>query len=302
MNHVLSLISSPLSPELDQSLVDGLRKHLEGEGAETGDPRWLCADQACEFPIANIAAELAEETARRVMLGRLVDVLVQPGESDDWPRRKRLLLSDMDSTLVQSETLDELAMLTGVGKEVAEITNRSINGELNFIDALNERLMLLRGVPVSLARQVLEETRLMPGAQTLAATMRKNGAACVLVSGGFDIFAEPVIRWAGFDHQVSNALVVQDGKLTGQVVQPVVSPNVKKETLLDQAARRKIPMNATLAVGDGANDIPMLLEAGMGIAFRPRPVVAKQARFRVEHGDLTALLYAQGYHRDEFAK
>lgn len=300
MNHVLTLISSPLSPDLDQKLADGLRKHLEDEGASAGDIRWLCPDQACEMGIETDDPKQVDSTARRVLQGRLVDVLVQPAESEDWPRRKKLLIADMDSTIVQGETLDELAKLVGVGKEVAEITNRSMNGEVIFVDALNERLMLLRGVPVEMTRKVLNATRLMPGAQTLTATMRRNGGTSVLASGGFDIFAEPVCRLAGFDRHVSNALVIEDGKLTGQAVHPVVSPDVKRETLLSEAEAKKLPINATLAVGDGANDIPMLTTAGLGIAYRPKPVVAKQAKYRIDHGDLTALLYAQGYHRDEF--
>jgi phosphoserine phosphatase len=225
------------------------------------------------------------------------DAAVQPAAD----RRKRLLVADMDSTIINVECLDELADFAGVKPQVAEITERAMRGELEFEGALRERVGMLQGLPLSaLQRAYDERVRLNPGARTLVRTMAANGARCVLVSGGFTFFTGRVAEAAGFHENRANTLIEADGALTGKVGEPILGRAAKLATLRSDAAALGIDLSATLAVGDGANDLAMIEAAGLGVAYRAKPIVAAQADAKVDHADLTALLYFQGYRVDQF--
>ena len=220
-----------------------------------------------------------------------VDVIVQPAEH----RRKRLLVADMDSTMITVECIDELAGYAGLKREVAEVTERTMRGELDFEAALDARVALLAGLEAEVIDRCLKErVRITPGAKTLVRTMRAQGATCVLVSGGFTHFAEPVAAAIGFERVIANELVIENGRLTGEVRRPIIGAATKQAVLLEAAEERGVPVDQTLAVGDGANDIPMLQTAGLGIAYRAKPAARAAADGAVDHNDLTALLYAQG--------
>jgi phosphoserine phosphatase len=217
-------------------------------------------------------------------------------------RRKHLLVSDMESTIIQQECLDELADYLGLRDPVATITERAMRGELDFAAALRERVQLLKGLAAeTLAEVYRQRVTLMPGAQTLIATMRAHGATCALVSGGFTFFAERVAARLSFDVQQANRLEIAEGRIAGTVAEPILGGEAKLAVLQRLSASLGVPRELTLAVGDGANDIAMIKAAGLGVAFRARPVVAREATVSIVHGDLTALLYLQGYCAAEFA-
>jgi phosphoserine phosphatase len=227
-----------------------------------------------------------------------IDTVVQPKA----PRRKKLLVADMDSTMITVECIDELADYAGLKVEVAAITERAMRGELPFEEALRARVALLAGLEAAVIdRCRTERVRLMPGARTLVRTMRGTGALTVLVSGGFTRFADPVGAELGFDRIIANRLGESGGRLTGAVEDPIVGAAAKRSALVEAARERGLGLEETLAVGDGANDIPMIEAAGLGVAYRAKPAAAAAAHARIEHGDLTALLYAQGYSRAEWA-
>ncbi|WP_237217829.1 phosphoserine phosphatase SerB, partial [Falsiroseomonas oryziterrae] len=228
--------------------------------------------------------------------GAPVGAIAAPREG----RRKRLLVADMDSTIVTTETLDEIAAFAGLKEKIAEITRRSMNGELDFRAALIERVGMLEGLAADALDAVWRDTRMMPGAAELVGTMRAHGAVTCLASGGFTFFTGRVAERLGFHHHVSNTLEIAAGKLTGRVAEPIFDRNAKLATLTRLATENGLAMEATLAVGDGANDLDMIRAAGLGVAFRAKPVVAAAAAARVDHTDLTALLFAQGYRRSEF--
>ena len=231
--------------------------------------------------------------------GAPVDVVVQPAAG----RRKSLLIADMDSTLIQQECIDELADAIGRRAEVSAITMRSMQGDVSFEASLLERIALLRGLDVATAaRIVVERISPMPGARTLVKTMRANGAFAVIASGGFTLFTAHVAHMLGMDRHYANTLVVENGRLTGALQQPIFGRAAKRTTLLALRAERGLAPEQTLAVGDGANDIAMLEEAGLGVAYHAKPAVAAIAHARIEHGDLTALLYIQGYRADDIAR
>jgi phosphoserine phosphatase len=294
MPHILTLVAAPGA--LDPALVSRVRGALEALGAAPGTPDWLAEREAVDIPFAEAAAEQAAAAARAALADAPVDAIATPAEG----RRKRLLVADMDSTIVTSETLDEIAAYAGLKEKIAEITRRSMNGELDFRQALVERVGMLKGLEVSALEATWAQTAMMPGAAELVATMRANGATCCLASGGFTFFTGRVAEKLGFHHHVSNVLLIEDGKLTGQVAEPVFDRNAKLATLTRLATENSLPMAATLAVGDGANDLDMIQAAGLGVAYRAKPVVAAAARARVDHTDLLALLYMQGYRRAEF--
>ncbi|WP_372623979.1 phosphoserine phosphatase SerB [Falsiroseomonas sp.] len=293
MPHILTLIAAPGG--LDTALVARVRAALDALGAAPGKPEWLAEAEAVDLPFTG-AAEQAVAAARAALADAPVDAIAQPRDG----RRKRLLIADMDSTIVTSETLDEIAAYAGLKERIAEITRRSMNGELDFRAALIERVGMLEGLAVAALEATWEQTRMMPGAAELVGTMRAHGAVCCLASGGFTFFTGRVAEKLGFHHHVSNVLLVEDGKLTGRVAEPVFDRNAKLATLTRLASENALPMEATLAVGDGANDLDMIRAAGLGVAFKAKPVVAAAARARVDHGDLTALLFAQGYRRRDF--
>jgi len=263
------------------------------------EPIWLSPGEACDFVLNDAVGAAAVEKIARTLIGpAAIDVLVQPAAE----RRKRLLVADMESTIIENEMLDELAEPLGLRPQVAEITRRAMNGEIDFIAALEERVALLRGVPESLLEQAAAGIRLTPGARALVETMRRAGAATALVSGGFSFFAERVAAELGFDRILANQLDLAGGRIAGTVRGPIVAGETKRETLFAIAAEFGVRLTQTIAVGDGANDLPMLEAAGIGIAFRAKPTVAAAARWRLDHADLTGLLYAQGYQKDEIVQ
>ncbi|MEQ8177732.1 MAG: phosphoserine phosphatase SerB [Amphiplicatus sp.] len=256
--------------------------------------------RALDIWLVDAASDCAPLAGRlRETLGPApIDIVAQPLEG----RRKRLLIADMDSTIIEQECIDELAEFAGKRAEISAITERAMRGELDFEAALKERVAMLKGLPES----VLEETfrkriTLAPGARTLVQTMKKFGGYAALVSGGFTFFTSRVAAAAGFDFNDANTLIVKNGALTGEVGEPIRGRAAKEAALVRLAAERAIPLEETLAVGDGANDLSMLARAGLGVAYRAKPAVAAAADARIDHGDLTALLYMQGIPEAEFA-
>ncbi len=296
MSHQVLTLVAPAGA-LSAEPVSRARAALQHLGAATGTPDWLAPGEAVDVPFEDLAPEQADAAARGALAGAEVDVVAQVAEG----RRKKLLLADMDSTIVTTETLDELAAHAGLKDRVAAITRRAMNGELDFPQALAERVKLLAGLPVSALERTWEGTAMMPGAAELVATMRRHGARCVLVSGGFTFFTARVAERLGFDAHQSNTLLIEDGKLTGRVSEPILDRGAKLAALKRHAAEQGLSLSATLAVGDGANDLDMVRAAGLGVAFRAKPVVAAAARVRIDHSDLRALLFAQGYRLPEIA-
>ena len=287
---IVTLITNPATPLLDRAVVESLRNAWGG-----GDARWLDPSVAAEFGL-----EAMPENRWDVWSGLQslrIDMVVQPAMG----RKKRLLIADMDSTMIQQECIDELASEAGVGARVAGITARAMNGELDFEDALRERVGLLRGLRETVIAAVIRDRiTLMPGGTALVATMRANGAYAALVSGGFTAFTAQIAATLGFDENRANLLMVQDGKLTGHVAEPILGRAAKVQALEEISARLGITPQEAIAVGDGANDLGMLGLAGAGVALHAKPVVAAECDIRINHGDLTALLYLQGYARTEF--
>ncbi|MBR2575271.1 MAG: phosphoserine phosphatase SerB [Loktanella sp.] len=285
-----TLLTNPVSRGLDPALVETLRNAWGG-----GDAIWLAPDEAAEFAIPVIPSNRWDIWAD--LQGHGVDLVVQPAAN----RRKKMLLADMDSTMIQQECIDELADEAGVGAHVAGITARAMNGELDFEAALLERVGLLRDLPEPVIAQVLaSRITYMPGGAVLVATMKAQGAYAALVSGGFTAFTAQVGAALGFDENRANTLLVADGRLTGDVARPILGKAAKVAALEDITARLGITAADVLAVGDGANDLGMLSRAGAGVALHAKPAVQAECDIRINHGDLTALLYLQGYGRDDF--
>ena len=265
-------------------------------GARVGAVDWLAAARACDIPFDGPAPEQAD-AAIRAALGAdaAIDVLAQASTG----RRKQLLVADMEATIIANEMLDELAALRGIEPQIAAITRRAMNGEIEFAGAVRERVGLLKDMPEAALAEAGARIRITPGAAALVATMRVHGAYTALVSGGFRIYADQVRHALGFDTAAANELIVAGGKLAGTVREPILGREAKLETLTALAAERHLSLAATLAIGDGANDLPMLQAAGMGVAFHAKPSVAAAARLRLDHTDLRSVLYAQGYRDSE---
>ncbi|MGL4406567.1 MAG: phosphoserine phosphatase SerB, partial [Notoacmeibacter sp.] len=229
---------------------------------------------------------------------RPIDMAVQNPDM----RRKKLLIADMDSTMIEQECIDELADMAGVKEHVSAITRRAMNGEIAFEPALRERVLLLKGLPNSIIEKVIaERISFMPGGKTLIKTMQNHGAFCALVSGGFTSFTGPIASMLGFDDHRANILNVENGLLNGTVAEPILGMQAKVEALEFYCTKQGIVPQHAIAVGDGANDLGMIRKAGTGVALHAKPAVAEQARIRIDHADLTALLFIQGYRREEFA-
>ena len=287
---IATLLTNPKNPVLEPATVDALRNAWGG-----GDAQWLSPDVAAEFAIATVPGNRWDVWGEMQKLG--IDLVVQPVEN----RKKKMLLADMDSTMIQQECVDELAAEAGVGERVAGITARAMNGELDFEDALRERVGLLKGLDAKVIEKVLaNRITYMPGGKAVVATMKANGAHAALVSGGFTAFTARVAATLGFDENRANTLLVSDGKLTGEVGVPILGREAKVTALKEISTRLGLNAEDVMAVGDGANDLGMLGLAGAGVALHAKPIVAAECDIRINHGDLTALLFIQGYSRDEF--
>lgn len=288
---IVTLLCNPDDPRLDPSMVDALRNAWGG-----GDIQWLAPDLAAEFAVARVPEN--RDAVWQELQAAHIDMALQPAEG----QRKAMLIADMDSTVIRQECIDELAAEAGIGPRVAEITARAMNGELDFEGALKERVALLKGLKAGVIEKVLDSRiTYTPGGDVLVATMRANGGHAVLVSGGFTNFADRVGARLGFHETRANTLLIENGLLTGEVAEPILGREAKVAALREISARLGLALDQVMAVGDGANDLGMLGLAGAGVALHAKPSVAAQCDIRINHGDLTALLYLQGYNRDEFA-
>ncbi len=289
---IATLLTNPERPRLDRTTVESLRNAWGG-----GDARWLQPGVAAEFGVAVMPDNRWDVWAGLQAIG--IDLVVQAAAG----RKKRVLLADMDSTMIQQECIDELADEAGVGAQVAGITARAMNGEIAFEGALHERVALLAGLPVAVIERVIRDRiTLMPGGPALVATMKANGGYAALVSGGFTSFTSAIAGVLRFDENRANTLEIADGRLTGTVAEPILGREAKVAALEDICARLGIGAEEVMAVGDGANDLGMLARAGAGVALHAKPVVAAECDIRINHGDLTALLFIQGYARGEFVE
>jgi phosphoserine phosphatase len=298
MTHVATLICNPAKPMLFTALVDAARAELPG----AGKPEWLAEKIAADVPFT-LPLGVTDRAVAVKLRGRFpenIDIVVQPAEG----RRKTLFLADMDSTMIGQECIDELADFANLKTYVAAITERAMRGEIAFEPALRERVALLKGLPATVIDEVIRNRiTLTPGGRTLVMTMRANGAYTCLVSGGFKSFTDRIAAMTGFQENRSNVLEVgADGKLAGLVREPIFGRESKLQTLLELRQSHGVAPDATMAVGDGANDLSMIEEAGIGVAYHAKPAVAEAAAARIDHGDLTALLYLQGYKKDEFVE
>jgi phosphoserine phosphatase len=287
MPHVLTLVANRAATTLTAAIIARVRDATGGSAATT-----LASGEAADIELP-AAPDMASVHA--VLDGAAIDAIASPAEG----RRKALLVADMDSTIVTGETLDELADFAGVKDRIAGITARAMNGELDFKAALRERVAMLQGLPLDALERTWQRVRLTPGARELVATMRAQGAYAALVSGGFSFFTSRVAALCGFDIHRSNALLDDGAALIGRVAEPILDRDTKLATLTGLAAERGLKLSATLAVGDGANDLDMLRAAGLGVAFHAKPIVAAAVQARVDHADLRALLFAQGYRAEE---
>ena len=283
MSYVLTLIANP---DKKQISLDDIHALLPD-----ANPVCLSEGEAYDIPTDTVInlSDIQNKLPH-------VDLILQQAEG----RKKKLLIADMDSTIVTGETLDDLAEFAGLKDKVAEITERAMNGEIRFRDALEERVAMLKGLSSDFLEEAMKMVELTPGAKELVATMKANGTYCALVSGGFTFFTSRVANQVGFDFNAGNNMEIIDGMLTGKVIDPIVNKDSKLEYLKSLSNQIGITTEQALAVGDGANDLPMLLEAGLGIAYHAKPSVVAKAKHNVQNSDLRALLFAQGYHKDQF--
>jgi len=290
VKNTLVLLSNPARPTLDSGIVQAAVEILRAGGAKVGTPDWLAPDVACDIPFEGRALPSLGMTG--------IDAVFVAGEG----RRKKLLVADMESTMIENEMLDELADFLDLRERIAAITARAMNGEIDFAGALEERVGLLKGLPVAKLDEAARRIRYTPGGATLVATMKQHGAYCALVSGGFTHFTRMVAAALGFDFDSANVLM-HDGKaLAGTVEPPILGKEAKLATLRHLSSSRGFATADAVTVGDGANDVPMLKEAGLGVAFHAKPAVAAEVAAGLDHCDLTGLLYLQGYRRSEFVE
>lgn len=280
---------------LDEAVIAAAAESIRSLGVEGIEIDHLHRGRAVDIFMRANNAELTRQVYQKLQNIGPFDIFVQ---ADDASRKKRLLLADMDATIIVGETLDELAGHLGLKDQIAPITASAMRGEIDFAEALRLRVGLLRGMPLSDLFRTIEEIRFSPGAETLVKVMNRQGAKCILISGGFDFFTRHVAARAGFYKNFGNRLGVEDDRLTGEVMPPIVDKLVKKKTLEEEAGRLGIPLAQTVAAGDGANDIPMLQTAGAGVGYFAKPAVVKATPYQIRHSDLTAILYMQGYREE----
>jgi len=295
MQSILTLITAPYNAVLTPKLASAVRDALALARGRVGPADWLEPGIACDIPFDNVDVREAEKVARVALRNAPVDAIALPASPN---RRKKALVADMESTIIRNEMLDELAFLAEIGEQVAEITAKAMNGELDFYAAIRERVALLKGQPATLLEEAAKRIRLMPGAQALVATLKQHGVHCALVSGGFDYYTKPIAAQLGFDEQQANHMIIENDAIAG-IAEPILGREAKLEALQRVARERGIGVEDCMTVGDGANDLAMLGAAGMGVAYRAKPKVQTEARINIRHGDLTALLYLQGYRADE---
>ncbi len=288
MTEILTIVAQREATSLTPAILNQIRNAIRG-----APPVVLSPGEAADIPLSGPLDRIA---LRDAIGGGQIDAIVTKARG----RRKALLIADMDSTIIQGETLDELAAFAGLGEKISSITARAMNGELDFKSALRERVAMLKGLNVDALEKTWQQVRLTPGARELVATMRSKGALTALVSGGFTFFTGKVAAQLGFDTHRSNTLLDDGAALIGQVAEPILDRDSKLAALNELAAERGVKLHATLAVGDGANDLDMLKAAGLGVAFHAKPIVAREARAKVDHADLRALLFAQGYPASAF--
>lgn len=292
MSHILTLVASDAAHGLSTPLIEQVQALcVKHEIRQICAPVWLSPDKAADIGVSgSLPGELVQKL-RDLLDEEKTDFFINPIEH----RQKRLLLADMDSTIVTGETLDELAAYAGLKDLISAITARAMNGELDFKEALRERVRLLKGLPVKTLDETLAETRLSPGAEVFVKTMAHNGAKCVLVSGGFTVFTEAIAAQAGFHTHHGNTLSTRHEALSGEVIDPILDKNAKLNFLRHYTLTSGLNPDQTLSIGDGANDLPMLKAAGLGIGYHPKDTVKNEIPNCILHGDLTAALYAQGY-------
>ena len=288
MTLILTVVAQREATSLTPAMLNQIRNAVRG-----APPVVLSPGEAADIPLS---VALDHTALRAAIEGKPIDAIVTKARG----RRKALLIADMDSTIIQGETLDELAVFAGLGAKIAAITKRAMNGELDFKAALRERVAMLKGLDVGALEKTWQQVRLTPGARELVATMRAHGALTALVSGGFTFFTGKVAAQLGFDLHRANILLDDGAALTGQVAEPILDRDSKLAALKELAEQRGVKLHATLAVGDGANDLDMIRAAGLGVAFHAKPIVAKDARAKVDHADLRALLFAQGFPASAF--
>ncbi|MEH6691068.1 MAG: phosphoserine phosphatase SerB [Pseudorhizobium pelagicum] len=293
MAFVATLIAHPSNPVLASSVGEAAAAAVEASGLY-----WLADGIACDIVLRDGADLTAAEVAlRAATLGLPVDLVIQDADT----RRKKFLIADMDSTMIGQECIDELADVVGLKDKVSSITARAMNGEIAFEPALRERVALLKGLPLSVVDDVIaKRITLTSGGPELVATMRAKGFYTALVSGGFTVFTDPIAARLCFDENRANILLAEDGILTGEVAEPILGKQAKVDAVVDICAKLGIASDDVIAVGDGANDLGMIKLAGTGVALHAKPAVAAEARVRIDHGDLTALLYLQGYRKSDF--
>ena len=299
MDLVLTIIAPPGRIKISDAIVQRVRNALNHLGAETAPPDWLAPSKACDIAFSGLAAQQAVASARAAIDEKgpvAIDVIA--GKTAG--RRKKILIADMDSTIVTAETLDELADFAGLKEKIAKITQRAMQGELGFEEAVKARVSMLKGLGEDALEKTMKRIKLTSGAKTLVQTMKANGAHTILVSGGFTYFTNKIRDEVGFDKSYGNKLGIKNGQLTGEVMEPILGKDAKLKVLLESTAKKKLSLDDTLSIGDGANDVPMLGAAGLGIAFHAHPIAADAASGRLDHSDLSAVLYAQGYRIEEF--
>lgn len=298
MNKVITLVANTKKQLLDERIINKIFVKVEKTKSKIVNLQWLADDEACDIYVdSSCTLDEIRVAAAKALEEIGCDFFVQ----EDDNRKKKLLISDMDSTIINQECIDEIADKLGIKDKVSSITESAMNGEIDFNQSLKQRVALLKGVSEVQLNEVLNnDISLTQGAHTLVQTMKKNGAKSVLVSGGFTFFTSNIGSMVGFDENFANILEIKNGVLTGNVIEPILSAKSKLEIMNDKITEHNIEAKDVVAVGDGANDLMMLEAAGLGFAYHAKQAVQDKTQFHVNHCDLTALLYAQGYKKQDF--